>query len=188
MWQRQLIYRGQKNRISAYKNPDNDLAGTMEGGATFRPEITTVSGALSNHLPIWSSHIRDRHRECTGVMSQDRSKSLRARGRIWWGKDGNNVPPLSGFLTDVHGRCCSGDHLDLARGGSQSGGKKEHLKRLTPNEAEFFITPKPEGLIERIFDDRDLPRRNGPRLLRGLRHHWRRGPQDGPALDHGGAG
>jgi hypothetical protein len=35
---------------------------------------------------------------------------------------------------------------------------------------------------------RHQPRRPRPRFLRRLRHHWRRRPQDGPPLDHGGAG
>ena len=45
--------------------------------------------------------------------SEPRFKELDRDGRIWWGTDGNNVPAIKRFLSEVKTRARSPDALDL---------------------------------------------------------------------------
>jgi len=70
--------------------------------------------------------------------------------RVWWGKNGDNVPSLKRFLNDVKdGVVPQTIWFYDEVGHNQSA--KQHLKALLPDEERLFVTPKPEGLIERII-------------------------------------
>jgi hypothetical protein len=78
----------------------------------------------------------------------------------------------------------------------------EIIRRLLAEDGSLWITIDDNEahylkvLCDEVFGranfvsvpDCHQPRRPRPRLLRRLRHHRRRRPQDGPPLDHGGAG
>ena len=75
-------------------------------------------------------------------------KQMIADNRIWFGEDGNNVPAIKRFLTEVkQGIACQTIWKYEDVGHSQEG--KKELKSLFP-EGIPFDTPKPERLLERI--------------------------------------
>jgi adenine-specific DNA-methyltransferase len=146
-WQRNLLPRTEQ-QDKAYKNPDNDPRGPWKAGdfsarnyySVGRYPITCPSGRVIPGPPqgmYWR-------------MSKERLAEFAKDNRIWWGKDGNNVPAIKRFLTDVLAGVVPETIWTYEEVGHNQAAK-QHLKELLPSEEELFITPKPEGLIERIF-------------------------------------
>jgi adenine-specific DNA-methyltransferase len=146
-WERNLLPRSIK-QDKAYRNLDNDPRGPWKASdlsarnyyslGTY--SITTPSGRYIEKPPqgrYWS-------------ISKEKLEELDADGRIWWGKDGNNVPALKRFLSEV----LEGIVPQTIRFYEEVGhhqAAKQHLKALLPDVEELFVTPKPEGLVERIL-------------------------------------
>jgi adenine-specific DNA-methyltransferase len=146
-WKRNLLPRSEK-QDKAYKNPDNDPRGPWKPGdlsarnyySVGRYPITCPSGRVISGPPqgmYWRVSIERLHE-----LDQDK--------RIWWGRDGNNVPSIKRFLTDVMAGIVPETIWTYEEVGHNQAAK-QHLKQLLPDEVDLFITPKPEGLIERIF-------------------------------------
>jgi len=146
-WQRNLLPRSEQ-QDKAYKNPDNDPRGPWKAGdlsarnyySVGRYPITCPSGRVIAGPPqgmYWR-------------VSKEKLGALDKEGRIWWGKDGNNVPAMKRFLTDVLAGVVPETIWTYQEVGHNQSAK-QHLKEILPTEEELFITPKPEGLIERVF-------------------------------------
>lgn len=71
-------------------------------------------------------------------------------GRIWWGKDGNNVPAPKIFLNEVKQGVVPMTIWHYSDAGHTQDAKKEMLTIL-PEAAEVFSTPKPTKLLTRIL-------------------------------------
>jgi adenine-specific DNA-methyltransferase len=84
-------------------------------------------------------------------VSQEKFDELDRDGRIWWGKDGTNMPRLKRFLTDVQGGVVPQTIWLHNEVGHTQEAKKE-LLALTGDIDEVFMTPKPERLLKRIFE------------------------------------
>lgn len=146
-WQRNLLPRSEQ-QDKAYKNPDNDPRGPWKPGdlsarnyySVGRYPITCPSGRVIQGPPqgmYWR-------------VSKEKLAQLNEDGRIWWGKDGNNVPAIKRFLTEVLAGVVPETIWTYEEVGHNQAAK-QHLKDLLPSEEELFITPKPEGLIERVI-------------------------------------
>ncbi len=146
-WVRNLLPRGPL-QDDAYRNPDNDARGPWKASdlsarnyyGAGRYAITCPSGRVIAGPPqgrYWA-------------VSKERLNELDAAGRIWWGKDRDNVPSLKRFLSEVKDGLVPETIWTYQEVGHNQA-SKQHLKELLPNEQELFITPKPEGLIERVF-------------------------------------
>jgi adenine-specific DNA-methyltransferase len=146
-WKRNLLPRTEKQN-KAYKNPDNDSRGPWKPGdlsarnyySVGRYPITCPSGRVIEGPPqgmYWR-------------VSKEKLAELDKDERIWWGKDGNNVPAIKRFLSEViDGIVPETIWTYNEVGHNQSA--KQHLKKLLPKVEDLFVTPKPEGLIERIL-------------------------------------
>jgi adenine-specific DNA-methyltransferase len=146
-WVRRLLPRTDK-QDKAYKNPDHDPRGPWKPGdlsarnyySLGRYPITTPSGRVIPGPPqgmYWR-------------VSNDKLNELNQQGRIWWGKDGNNIPAMKRFLTDViPGIVPETIWTYQEVGHNQSA--KQHLKELLPDIEDLFVTPKPEGLVQRVL-------------------------------------
>ena len=96
-WERKLIPR-KAEQNARYKNVDNDPRGNWKSSdlsvKTYNVNtdypITTPSGRVANPPAGY----------CWRV-SKEKFEELLTEDRIWFGKDGNNVPSLKRFLTDV---------------------------------------------------------------------------------------
>ncbi|MCQ8128161.1 site-specific DNA-methyltransferase [Methylomonas rivi] len=141
-----------------FSNPDNDPRGVWtsgdftisltggQRGAQFAKtgqsnnlfEITTPSGRK-----LWPTKGR-----CWG-STEERFLELYKDNRIWFGKNGSNVPRIKRFLSEVQdGIVCTTIWLRSEVGDNQIS-KKEVMAF---NQEDVFSTPKPESLIERIFE------------------------------------
>ena len=130
---------------SRYKNPDNDPRGVWQSdnlsvGPAVQAniyEIITPSGrkVLPPDGRSW-------------LYSEDRFKKMNDNNRIWFGKDGNNVPRIKRFLSEVGGVIAQTLWTYQEVGHNQDA--KKEIKALFEGQA-LFGTPKPEKLLQRIL-------------------------------------
>lgn len=128
-----------------YKNPDNDPRGVWKSGdLSVKREtekdiypITTPSGRVV--LPTKGR---------SWVVSRERFQELMSDNRIWFGKDGNNVPSIKRFLSEVKDGITAMTSWSYQEVGHNQDAKRE-VKEI--HATEVFATPKPEKLIHRIL-------------------------------------
>ena len=82
-------------------------------------------------------------------MNQDRFNEFIEDNRIWFGNDGNNVPSIKRFLSEVKDGIVAQTLWTYQEVGHNQDAKKE-IKNLFEGQA-VFGTPKPEKLIQRII-------------------------------------
>lgn len=134
-----------------YKNPDDDPRGVWTSGdfsvKTPNPRdiypITTPSGRVI--MPPESR---------SWVVSKEKFEELVSDNRIWFGKDGKNVPRFKRFLSEVQEGTVSKTIWFRTQVGDNQEAKKE-VKALSSEDV--FATPKPERLIQRILTLATLP-------------------------------
>lgn len=79
-------------------------------------------------------------------LEMDRDK------RIWWGRNGDNVPAIKRFLTEVKQGVVPQTLWPYQEVGHTQDAKKELLAVLDfATSADVFVTPKPTRLIDRIL-------------------------------------
>lgn len=144
-WAPNLMPRTEK-QDQAYKNPDKDPRGAWKPGDLSARNyyslgtypITTPSGRVISGPPngmFWR-------------VSQTKLEELDCDNRIWWGKDGSNVPAIKRFLTEVKQGTVPQTWWSYEEVGHTQEAKKEIV---TLFQADVFGTPKPERLIERVL-------------------------------------
>lgn len=153
---------------SRYSNLDNDPRGPWTSG-DFTISLTggqrgaqfAKTGVSENIYEITTPSGRKlmpTKGRCWGASSK-RFEKLCKDNRIWFGKDGNNVPRIKRFLSEVQeGIVCMTVWLRTEVGDNQDG-KREVAKF---NSEEIFSTPKPERLIQRVLE---LATREGDLVL-----------------------
>ena len=130
---------------SRYKNPDNDPRGVWQSdnlsvGPAVQAnvyEIITPSGRKV--LPPDGYSWR---------LSKERLKEFIDDNRIWFGKDGDNVPRIKRLLSEVGGVVAQTLWTYQEVGHNQDA--KKEIKALFEGQA-LFGTPKPEKLLQRIL-------------------------------------
>lgn len=85
-------------------------------------------------------------------FSEERFLELDRDNRIWWGKDGDNIPRFKRFLSDVQQGVVPQTLWKYEEVGHTQDAKQEiHDILRFENTADVFSTPKPVALIERIM-------------------------------------
>lgn len=132
-----------------YKNPDNDPRGPWQsvsanvqsGHGTPDQFYKLVSPGGKVHVPppgrCWIYSLTKMQREI-------------AENNIWFGRDGNGVPRIKRFLSQVRAGLTPETLWTADDVGTNDHAKKQ-LIRLLP-DADVFDTPKPEGLIYRVLE------------------------------------
>ncbi|MFN4254303.1 MAG: site-specific DNA-methyltransferase, partial [Saprospiraceae bacterium] len=91
-------------------------------------------------------------------VSEEKFWELDADNRIYWGKDGNAVPSLKRFLTEVKQGRVPQTLWTYQDVGHTQDGKKDLVEMMSFEKSEdVFITPKPASLIERILQIATAP-------------------------------
>jgi adenine-specific DNA-methyltransferase len=146
-WQRNLLPRTEKQN-KAYTNPDNDPRGVWKASDL---SARNYYGAGRYSIKCPSGRIIDGPPQGTyWRVSEQKFGELVKDHRIWWGKDGNNVPAIKRFLSEVLDGIVPQTMWFYEEVGHNQAAK-QHLKQLLPQMEELFVTPKPEGLIQRIL-------------------------------------
>ena len=134
-----------EEQAKIYKNPNNDPKGRWRGipmtAQGYRPNqmypITAPSGTV-HHPP---------EGRCWSTIEREFLK-LRAAGRIWFGKDGNSQPNIIRYLSEVEGM------VPWTWWPSNEVGHTDEAKKEIHGlfgKVDAFETPKPERLIQRVF-------------------------------------
>ena len=130
----------------AYKNPDNDPRGPWKTSdlsarnpySLGKYSITTPSGRVIEGPPkgrYW-------------VIKKEKMEELHEDNRIWWGKNQDAIPQIKRFLSEVKEGRVPQTLWSYEDVGHTQDAKKETVKLFG---SEFFGTPKPERLIQRIL-------------------------------------
>ena len=145
-WRPNLLPRSDK-AIESYSNPDNDDRGPWTTNAVQARnyyslgtyEIVAPSGRV--HLPPTGTYWR---------VSREAFDKLNADKRIWWGLNGDSIPRVKKFLSEAKDGVVPATWWTHSDAGTNAEAKQE-LRRLTLNEGDIFLTPKPEKLIKQVL-------------------------------------
>lgn len=149
-WKPALLARTDE-QDSAYKNPDNDPRGPWKPG-----DLSARNSYSEGVYPI----------TCTGgrvitgppqgrywIISKTKFQEWNNDNRIWYGRDGNSVPQVKKFLSEVkQGRVPQ--TLWFYDDVGHTDESKKEVKQIVGFESreEGTITPKPTRLINRILE------------------------------------
>lgn len=134
-----------------YRNPDNDKRGSWTSGDL---SVKTYSEKNDYTIKTPSGRIIDPpHGSCWRV-SKEKLEELIKDNRIWFGKDGNNVPRLKRFLSEVQDGMTPITIWEHKEVGHNQEGRQE-LKKLFDDKG-YFDGPKPIRLLKRICKTANL--------------------------------
>jgi adenine-specific DNA-methyltransferase len=130
----------------AYKNPDNDPRGPWTSG-----DLSARNYYGEGTYPVTCPSGRVLEGPPPGTywrVSEQKMLDLDQENRIWWGKDGDGVPRLKRFLSEVKGGRVPQTFWPYQEVGHTQEAKKEAVALLRDS---VFGTPKPERLMQRIL-------------------------------------
>ena len=145
IWRPNLLSRSEEMN-SRYKNPDNDPRGVWKPGDLSVKRITEKD-IYEIITPSGRKVFPPSGR--SWVLSKNKFEEYLSDNRIWFGENGNNVPSIKRFLSEVTDGVISQTVWTYKEVGHNQDAKKEN-KNLFDGEA-VFGTPKPEKLIQRII-------------------------------------
>jgi adenine-specific DNA-methyltransferase len=128
-----------------YKNPDNDPRGPWQSDNLLRKDEQT-SGLYTITTPSGRKCVPPKG--TSWRLSTSSFQNYMKDSRIWFGADGNNVPRLKRFISEVQQGVTAKTLWLREEVGDNQEAKRE--ARLF-NEQDVFQTPKPERLIHRIL-------------------------------------
>lgn len=131
-----------------YRNPDNDPRGPWLQG----DNGTAKSGGESLLYPITlpSGRVVTPPRGNYWRFSKENFENARKEGRVYFGADGNGMPLIKRYLTEVQDGVVPRTWWPAEEAGSNQSAKRDHLRKLLP-DIEPFSTPKPEELLKLIL-------------------------------------
>ena len=144
IWRPNLLPRSEEMN-SRYKNPDNDPRGVWTSGDC---SVKTYSASMDYPITTPSGRVVNPPAGYCWRFSKEKFAELIADNRIWFGKDGDGVPRVKRFLSDVKVGITAMTIWKYTEVGHNQDAKKE-VKQF--NSESVFATPKPERLIERIL-------------------------------------
>lgn len=130
---------------SGYSNPDNDPRGVWSS-QPIQVKTPSVSGIYEIETPAGLKFNPPPGR--SWGFSKFKYEELVKDNRIWFGRDGTNVPRVKKFITEVQQGITPVTIWPGSEVGHNQEAKKE-VKDLFPGFS--FDTPKPERLLERII-------------------------------------
>jgi adenine-specific DNA-methyltransferase len=146
IWHPNPMPRSEK-QDKAYKNPDNDPRGPWKPG-----DLSARNYYSAGTYPITSPSGREISGPPAGNywrVSKEKFLEMDRDNRIWWGKDGNNVPAIKRFLSEVKQGMVPQTFWDYEAVGHTQDAKKEIVSLFGD---DVFGTPKPEKLMKRIIE------------------------------------
>jgi adenine-specific DNA-methyltransferase len=145
VWRPNLVPRNDA-QLKDYRNPDDDPRGPWKRGDLSAPAvyskglyaITTPSGRIIEGPPnknYWR-------------VSEEKFLEMKEDGRISFGKNGDAIPVIKRFLSEVKDGVTPQTFWDYSEVGHTQEAKQESLKLF---DGDSFATPKPERLLRRVL-------------------------------------
>ena len=145
-WHPNLLERSDEMN-ARYKNPDDDPRGIWKpADATAQAGHGTKSQFYELIAPNGKKHKLPNGR--CWLYTEPAFQKMVEDNRVWFGVDGNNVPAIKRFLSEVKQGIACQTIWKYSDVGHNQEAKKE-VNELFP-ESSVFETPKPTRLIERI--------------------------------------
>lgn len=145
-WERNLLPRT-KEQNKRYKNYDNDPRGDWKSSDL---SVKTYNESTDYPITTPSGKVVNPPKGYCWRVSKEKYEELVRDNRIWFGKDGSNVPSIKRFLSEVQDgtvpvtlwlRDMVGDNQEA----------KQILKQIFEDSNTPFETPKPPRLIEQVI-------------------------------------
>jgi adenine-specific DNA-methyltransferase len=149
------VWRKQRNLLprtaeqeKRYRNPDNDPRGPWLQGA----DSTARSGsdALRYEITLPSGRTVVPPKGVFWRYARENFDRALAEDRVYFGKDGDGMPIVKRYLSEVQGGVVPRTLWLASEVGSNMTAKRDHLRKMFP-DLPAFATPKPEGLLERVI-------------------------------------
>lgn len=144
IWRPNLLPRSDEMN-ARYKNPDNDPRGVWKPGDM---SVRTYNVNTDYPITLPSGRIVNPPAGRCWRTSKGKFEELIRDNRVWFGPDGNSVPSIKRFLSDVKQGTVSLTIWSYDEVGHNQDARKEVVAF---NSEEVFATPKPERLIERVL-------------------------------------
>ena len=143
LWYPNLLPRTEEAN-ARYKNPDNDPRGNWKS-ADFTAIGETKSSIFDIVTP--SGRVVSPPAGKRWIVAKETYETLRADNRLWFGKDGNSIPSIKRFLSEVQDGLKQTTILTYQEVGHSDAANKE-LKNLLAGS--IFDYPKPVSLAQRL--------------------------------------
>lgn len=138
-----------KEMDARYMNPDNDPRGRWKTGDIVSNE-ERVRGYYIIKSPITGKEF-DAPQGKHWTFTQDKMMKLLEDNRLWFGKDGNSIPSLKQFLSEVRQGRKASTLMLYEEFGHTDEAKKEIINIFNEYEHAVFETPKPSKLIKNLI-------------------------------------
>jgi len=146
IWRPTLLPRTEEHD-SRFSNPDSDPRGPWSSGDL---SVKTYSEASDYPITTPSGRVVNPPQGYCWRVSPSSFKELVKDNRIWFGCDGNNVPRIKRFLSEVQQGIVPLTIWTYDEVGHNQEAKQE-LKALMEGVEVVFDTPKPVRLLEKII-------------------------------------
>lgn len=135
-------------QLARFKNPDNDPRGAWRQG----DDGTAKSGTEKQrfHVTLPSGRTVTPPPGRYWAFSKSTLEIARQEGRAYFGVDGDRLPIIKRYLSDVREGVAPRTWWSAEEVGTNQQAKRDHLNKLLLDVAPFD-TPKPEGLLNRII-------------------------------------
>ncbi len=136
-----------ESQTARYRNPDGDPRGPWLQGDNGTAKSGSDASRYSIQLPSgrWVRPPEGNYWR----FSPETFEKAREEGRVYFGQDGNRLPLIKRYLTDVQQGVVPRSWWPADEVGSNQEAKRDHLRKMFPGLAPF-ATPKPERLLQRI--------------------------------------
>ena len=137
-----------ETQLGRFKNPDNDHRGPWRQG----DDGTAKSGSEKQRFPITlpSGRMVTPPPGRYWAFAPDTLELARTEGRAYFGVDGDRLPIIKRYLTEVRDGVAPRTWWSADEVGTNQGAKRDHLNKLLVG-IEPFGTPKPESLLNRVI-------------------------------------
>ena len=137
-----------ETQLGRFKNPDNDPRGPWRQGDDGTAKSGTEKQRFEVTLP--SGRVVKPPAGRYWAFSPETLKVARKEGRAYFGTDGDRLPIIKRYLSEVRDGVAPRTWWSADEVGTNQGAKRDHLNKLL-SDVEPFATPKPEGLLHRII-------------------------------------
>ncbi|MDA8120736.1 MAG: site-specific DNA-methyltransferase [Gammaproteobacteria bacterium] len=137
-----------ETQLGRFKNPDDDSRGPWRQG----DDGTAKSGTEKQRFPVTlpSGRVVTPPLGRYWAFSQETLATARAEGRAYFGVDGDRLPIIKRYLSEVRDGVAPRTWWSADEVGTNQQAKRDHLNKLLTG-VEPFATPKPESLVQRII-------------------------------------
>lgn len=137
-----------KEQEARYKNPDADPRGSWLQGDNGTAKSASASSRWPIELPSGRVVVPPSGRGW--AFGPETFARARAEGRVYFGRNGDGMPIIKKYLSEVQGGVVPRTWWSADEAGHNQEAKRDHLRKMFPDRPPFS-TPKPERLLERVI-------------------------------------